>query len=176
MARSRSGLIAFWLAAAGLSACAGAAAPPATTMTLLSVSQLCDRVPAAAISGALGEAWQRADDPSGRCRYQSTTSRTSTVTVAATALTADAWRREAEQAGGKVTESDGLLIADYAGDGFGPLDEIWWADTSPALVLRVDSGVTLDQAVAIITLARRPPSDTNPPVPRGPGTTLAPTP
>ncbi|MBI2704446.1 MAG: hypothetical protein HYX32_04035 [Actinobacteria bacterium] len=161
MARSRNRLIALLLAAAGVSACAGAAAPPATTTTLLSVSQLCDRVPPAAINGALGEAWQRVDDPSGRCRYQSATNRTSTVTVAATTLTADTWRREAERAGGKVTEKDGLLIADYAGDGFGPLDEIWWADAAPALVVRADGGVTLDQAMAIIALARRASPDAN---------------
>ena len=141
---------------AGLAACKGTAdRPPSTTLAVLSADEVCRRVPAEAVTAALGEGWPRADDTVGRCRYQSAFKKTATLTIGGTALPAEQWRRQAEAAGGTVTDHDGALVADYAGDGFGPLDEVFWVDgTGAGLILRVDGGVTLDQALSLVSLAR----------------------
>jgi hypothetical protein len=163
------------LSGATIGACAGAGdAPRATTVGVLSADELCRLVPAAAVTAALGEGWPRVTDPAGGCRYQSAFKSTSTVTIAGTGLTADAWRSQVTKAGGKVVDRDGVLVADYGGDGFGPLDELWWVDPSgAALVLRVDNGVTLEQAVALVNYARNgaPATTATPGTTESPGTT-----
>jgi hypothetical protein len=138
---------------AGLGLVACAAVTPPAAAPKLSAADLCARVPLAAVSQVLGAGWQQVEDPSGRCRYQSAKA-TATLTIAATTLTSDQWRAQVGRSGGKVTERDRLLVADYDGGGFGPLDELWWSDGSSPIVLRVENGVSLDEAVAIVAAAR----------------------
>jgi hypothetical protein len=157
--RTRRSTIALLLGSAvavvALASCAGEAAPPTTTR-VLSADEACAAVPAAAVAAGVGAAWPRAVDLSGGCRYQSPFAATSTITITGTPLGADAWRTQVTRTGGQVTDHGGVLVADYGGDGFGPLDELWWTDADGhALVMRVDYGVTLDQALAVIDNARR---------------------
>ena len=140
-----------------VAACAGSAdSTTPTSATAIDADELCRLVPASAVAAAVGEAWPRVADPSGGCRYQSEVHSTSTVTIDATALTDAAWRAQVTKAGGHLTEQDGVLVADYRGDGFGPLDELWWiGPTGHTLVLHVDNGVTLEQALAVVDYAGR---------------------
>jgi hypothetical protein len=148
-------LIGLILATGALASCAGEAAP-SPTVRVLSADEACAAVPAGAVVAGVGAAWPRAVDLSGGCRYQSPFAATSTITITGTPLSADAWRGQVTRTGGQVTDHGGVLVADYGGDGFGPLDELWWTDAAGhALIMRVDNGVSLDQALAVIENARQ---------------------
>jgi hypothetical protein len=140
----------------GAAACSGGGSQSSTTsVSSLGVDELCRAVPAAAVAAAMGAAWPRVDDPGGGCRYQSDVSPTSAVTVSSTTLDADDWKAQVARANGHLSERGDVLIADYGSDGFGALDEVWWVGPDGRfLVLRVDDGVTEEQALAIVDFAR----------------------
>jgi hypothetical protein len=169
------------LSVVGMAACSGGddqSAP--TSVAPMAADELCRAVPAEAVAAAVGAAWPRVDDPAGGCRYQSDVAPTAAVTISSTTLDADDWKAQVARAGGQLVPRGDVLVADYGGDGFGPLDEVWWVGPGGRfLIMRVDDGVSEEQALSIVDFARHgSPSATGgtggPEGTSGAGTTVAP--
>jgi len=157
---------AFSSAAFAQSATADSSKAPirASSAYRLSVAQLCAKLSLEKVQKIMGKHYQRrekGEELFQECKYGDGKEKSS-MTVRYFSLGSYAlgkkdasWRKEIEGKGkGKVTERDGVLVGDRQGNGFGPLDTLWFKDKSGhPLYLTVNTGVTEDQALALAKAA-----------------------
>jgi len=123
----------------------------------LSADALCAQLTLDEVTAIMGKNFERRPDKVFQeCKYGDSKDkqRVRYFSLGSSILKEASWRKMVESGGkGKVIERDGVLVGHSRhsrGKGFGDLDDIWFKDRQGhALYLRVNTGITEDQAVAL---------------------------